>query len=80
MYTEKYLNEKLKSLREKDPYIHISIKLEKPHVSIANVRVKLIGVYAHIFQVEEETESRKIIHSMQYGDINAGIVKIAEMN
>ncbi len=79
MNTENYLKEKLEKLCEKDPYIHIDVNLAKPHVELSNVRVKIIGVYKHIFQIEEEKNGRIERHSLQYGDIIAGIVKIAEL-
>ncbi len=79
MYTETYLKEKLKSLYEKNPYIHIHISLLKPHVELSSVCVKLVGVYRHIFQIEIEQREKTERYSIQYGDIASGIVKIDEL-
>ena len=79
MNTENYLKEKLEKLCERDPYIHIDVNLSKPHVELSNVRVKIIGVYRHIFQIETEKNGKTDRYSLQYGDIIAGIAKIAEL-
>ncbi len=79
MYTETDLREKLKNLCETAPYIHISVSLTKPRVEISDECVKLVGVYKHIFQTEQEKNGRKQRYSIQYGDVIAGIVKIEEL-
>ncbi len=79
MYTESDLREKLKSMCETAPDIHISVSFTKPRVEINSECVKLVGAYKHIFQVEQDKNGRKQRYSMQYGDIIAGIVKIEEL-
>ncbi len=80
MNTEAYLREKLTELYQTDPYIHINANLPRAHVELRNARVKLVGVYRHIFQVTEEKNGKTERYAFQYGDITTEIVKIAELN
>ncbi len=79
MNTENYFKERLTELYESDPYIHIDVNLARPRVELNNVRVKITGVYRHIFQIEVEKNGKIERYSLQYGDITVGIVKIAEL-
>ncbi len=79
MNTEAYLREKLTTLYQTAPEIHIEANLARAHVELRNARVKLVGVYRHIFRVEEEKNGKIERYAFQYGDIPAEIVKIAEL-
>ncbi len=79
MYTEENIRKKIKELCKNAPYVHISVSLAKPHVELENVKVKIVGAYAHIFQIEEEKNGKPVRLSVQYGDIPAGIASIKEL-
>ncbi len=79
MYTEQYLRTRLRQMCEHAPHIHISVSLTKPHVEISERPAKLVGAYLHIFQIEEEKDGRLERRSMPYGEVIAGIVRIAEL-
>lgn len=79
MYTENYLIERLTELYKSDPYIHINISLARPHVELSDLRVKIVGVYSHIFQIEEEKNGKVERYTWQYGDVIVGIVRISEI-
>ncbi len=80
MYTEEFIKNKIKDLYQTNPNIHISVSLAKPHIELDNVCVKIVGVYSHIFQVEENKSGKIIRHSVQYGDVSVGIAKIKELS
>lgn len=42
--------------------------------------MKIVGVYPHIFQVEEAAGSPPRRHSLQYSDVLVGHVVISELN
>ncbi len=79
MYTEENIRKKIKELCANAPYVHISVSLAKPHIELKDVRVKIVGAYAHIFQIEEEKNGKSVRLSVQYSDIPAGIASIAEL-
>ncbi len=79
MYTEEYVKKKIEKLMNTDPYIHVNVTLTKPHIEREGVSVKIVGAYRHIFQVEEEKDGRTERYSVQYREVAAGIIKIAEI-
>ncbi len=79
MYSENLYKAKLTKLYQTNPNIHIDVTLERPHIVMRNVEARLIGAYKHIFQIEVQIKEKTEMHSLQYGDISAGIVKIYEL-
>ncbi len=80
MYTEQEWKEQLIRRMRIDPYVHICVSLAKPHVEMRGVKVKLVGMYRHIFQIEAQRDGKLERISLQYGDLVAGIVQIEEFN
>ena len=55
---------------QKNPGITINVALKKPKLNLSGVPVRIVGVYPHIFQVEEETAAgEKKRHTLQYTDV-----------
>lgn len=55
---------------QKNPDITVNVALKRPTLNLGGVPVKIVGVYPHIFQVEEVTAAgEKKRHTLQYTDV-----------
>ncbi len=70
---------KVKALAETNPTIHMNVILTSPRITLENVQAKIVGVYPHIFQIEETSSGSVKRHTLQYTDILIGNVTIAEL-
>lgn len=65
-------------LFQTDPHIRINVSLKKPKCSLCDVSVKIVGVYPHIFQIEEETSDGRKRYTLQYTDVLLRNIEILE--
>lgn len=79
MNIETVIREKLANLLRTQPVIHVSVHMTKPKRSLENVEVRLTGVYAHIFQIEESTSGAVRRHTLQYADVITKQIEISEL-
>lgn len=69
------LRERIRRRFQSDPVIRVNVRLTRPKVQLENVEARIVGVYRHIFQVEETSgEHRR--HTLQYADVLLGSVEI----
>ncbi len=79
MYSLDYIKEKIESLYKTSPNVHISVNLSKPRLCLDCAPAVIVGVYAHIFRVEENSARTPRQHSLRYAEVAAGIVKLEEL-
>ena len=73
------IRERIRSLANADYEIHLNVSLTHPKVDLHNVKAKIIGVYPHLFQIQESDEKGKK-HTLQYADILMRRIEIIELN
>ncbi len=74
------LREKMKKLVAVNPNVHINVSLSKPRLNLKNEPVKITGIYAHIFQIEEYSSGAPIRYTLQYADVLIKRIEIIELN
>ncbi|MBE6821283.1 MAG: hypothetical protein E7516_09575 [Ruminococcaceae bacterium] len=79
MTTLDFIKNKMKTLYETNPNIHISISTSHPRISVKNDPVKITGVYKNVFRVEEYSSGTPRNHTLQYTDILTKQVVIDEI-
>ena len=70
----------IKKLYKTNPDIHISVKTQRPKISVEKAPAVITGVYRNIFQIEENSSGRSVRHTFQYGDVLIGHVVIEELD
>ena len=68
--SERYLN---------DPNIRINVSLRQPRLHLNNVPVRIMGVYRHIFQVEEDSSGQPKRHALQYADVLTHDIELLDL-
>ncbi len=63
------VKEKVRYRYKNDPYVHVDVSSVSPKLSLKNAKVKIVGAYSHIFQIEECTDGTPKRHTFQYTDI-----------
>ena len=69
----------IKKLFDTGAYIHVNISMTRPKLIVKNASVKIVGVYPHMFQVEETAGERPARYSLQYNAVLIGQVVIPEL-
>ncbi len=69
----------IKKLYETGAMVHITVSINRPKISKQGIPAKIVGVYPHIFQIEE-CSGEKRRYSLQYTDMLIGQIKIAELS
>lgn len=70
---------KIQNLYKTNPNIHINAEIKNPKVTLKNEPVVIKGVYAHLFQVEEQGSGSNKCHTIQYADILTHHIEIIEL-
>ncbi len=73
------IKSKIKSLYETNPSIHVNVSLNTPKISLKNKPVLLIGVYPHVFRIEDRSSGRAEQHTLQYVDVLTKNIEIVEL-
>ncbi len=79
-FSEEKVRKGIQALYERNPEIHISVSQTRPKVVLKNAKVTIVGVYLHIFCIEECTRGILTRHSIRYADILSNSIQIAELN
>ncbi len=79
MATEVYIRTKITELFQSNPNIHMNVSLSRPRLQLENAPAKILGVYPHIFQIEESSTGKVRRHILQYSDILTHQIVIAEL-
>lgn len=69
------LRERIWRRFQREPVIRVNVQLTRPKLQRENVEARIVGVYKHIFQVEE-TGGEHRRHTLQYADVLLGSVEI----
>lgn len=72
------LRERIWRRFKSEPVIRVNVSLSRPKLRLENVEARIVGVYAHIFQVEEMSGEHKR-HTLQYADVLLGDVEIIDL-
>ena len=62
-----------------DPKIRINVSLRQPKLHLSNVPVEITGVYAHIFQIEENSSGQPKRHALQYADVLTHDIELLDL-
>lgn len=79
MLTVDKIKTELKRLKEENPKVHMDVALTRPKLTLTSVEAEIVGAYAHIFQIEENSSGELKRHTLQYSDILTGQVVIHEL-
>lgn len=74
-----FIKNRVKTLYETNPNIHISLSMSRPRICVKNDSVKITGVYKNVFRIEEHSTGVPKSHTLQYTDILTKRVEIAEI-
>lgn len=74
-----YIKNSIKKLYLKSPDVHLDVSFAHPKLHLENDPVKIIGVYANLFRIEERSSGSPQCHSLRYADVIAGHIKIHEL-
>lgn len=80
MITQEQIRSQISNLYRTSPTVHMEITLKNTRPPIPSGEMKIVGVYPHIFQVEEAAGGPPRRHSLQYSDVLVGHVVISELN
>ena len=62
-----------------DPKIRINVSIAQPKLHLSNVSVEITGVYAHIFQIEENSSGQTKRHTLSYTDVLTHNIEILDL-
>ena len=80
MKSPEQIREQLKRLFETNPEVHVNVNLTHPKLHLENDIAKIVGVYPHVFRLEEYSTGKPQCHTLQYTDIMIKHVEIIELN
>ena len=69
----------LQSLYKNNPSIHVNVSLNTPKISLRNKPVLLIGVYPHVFRIEDRSGGIAEQYTLQYVDVLTRNIEIMEL-
>lgn len=72
------IRQHIQQLFQSNPNIRVNVSLKKPKLNLCDVPVKIVGVYPHIFQIEEETSDGRKRYTLQYTDVLLHNIEILE--
>ena len=61
-----------------DPKIRINVSIAQPKLHLSNVPVEITGVYAHIFQIEENSSGQAKRHTLSCTDVLTHNIEILD--
>ena len=64
---------------QSDPKIRINVSITQPKLHLGNVPVEITGVYAHIFQIEENSSGQAKRHTLSYTDVLTHNIEILDL-
>ena len=70
---------KIRELYETNPNIHVNITVGHPKINLKSDPAVIIGVYPHIFRIEEYSEGEPKCHTLQYTDLLTNQIQIDEL-
>ncbi len=77
--TEKELRASIQRLHQTNPQIRMDVHLQKPKLTLKDQPATIVGVYPHIFLIEEDSAGYIRRHTLQYTDLLIGLIVIREL-
>ena len=62
-----------------DPKIRINVSIAQPKLHLSNVPVEITGVYAHIFQIKENSSGQAKRYTLSYTDVLTHNIKLLDL-
>ena len=62
-----------------DPKIRINVSIAQPKLHLSNVPVEITEVYAHIFQIEENSSGQAKRHTLSYADVLTHNIELLDL-
>lgn len=69
IYNLQQIRQRILERYRSDPKILINVSIAQPKLHLSNVPVEITGVYAHIFQIEENSSGQAKRHTLSYTDV-----------
>ncbi len=66
-------------LGKRSPNVHLDVSISNPKLSLQNTKAKIVGVYPHVFRIEENVTGEAKCHTLQYTDVLTGNIRILEL-
>ena len=79
IYELEQIRRRISERYRSDPNIRINVSLRQPKLRLSNVPVKIMGVYRHIFQVEETSPGQPKRHALQYPDVLTYSIELLDL-
>ncbi len=80
IFSEERTRKQIEKLYKTNPEIHVNVSLSKPKLVLKNAAAKIVGVYLHIFYIEENSTGRVRRHAIRYADVMPSGIEILELN
>lgn len=74
------IKQSIEKTNRTNPNIRVNVSFAQPKIRLSDVEAKIVGVYAHIFQIEDLTLSQKQRYTLQYTDILLGNIELLDMD
>ncbi len=76
---EDTIKQKIEKLYHTNPHIHMDVYSSRPKVLLKGEPATIVGIYPHVFQIEESSSGTKKCHTLQYIDIITKNIVIYEL-
>ena len=70
---------RIEQLYKTNPHVHLNVSLSHPKLTLVNVPAVILGVYPHIFRIEECCDGMPKCHTLQYSDVVTKRIEILEL-
>ena len=79
IYNLQQIRQRILERYRSDPKIRINVSIAQPKLHLSNVPVEITGVYAHVFQIEENSSGQAKRHTMSYTDVLTHNIEILDL-
>ena len=69
IYNVQQIRQRILERYRSAPKIRINVSITQPKLRLSNVLVEITGVYAHVFQIEENSSGQAKRHTLSYTDV-----------
>ena len=78
-YELEQIRQRISERYRSDPNIRINVSIAQPKLHLSNVPVEITGVYAHIFQIEENSSGQAKRYTLSYTDVLTHNIKLLDL-
>lgn len=78
IYNVQQIRQRILERYQSDPKIRINVSIAQPKLHLSNVPVEITEVYAHIFQIEENSSGQAKRHTLSYADVLTHNIEILD--